>query len=269
MQFLQATNYHAGRTRNIRLVVIHDMETPENGNGAEWCANYFRGSGAPQASAHYYVDNNSVVQGVRERDTAFAAPGANSDGIQIEHAGYAGQSRAQWLDPYGTAMLRDQSAPLVAAICARYGIPIRHLTADQLRSGCAGIVGHRDVNAVYRRSDHTDPGPSFPWDQYLSWVKAAAGGKAPAPSAANGPTEPRGPFPLPRGHWYGPDDGTLYSHSGARVADQFAITLIQKKVGATVDGDYGGRTKTKVAQYQTAHKLAVDGLVGPATWKAM
>ena len=83
IQMIQATNYRRGRSRKVRLAVIHTMEVKETSGAAEWCAGYFRGSKAPMASAHYYVDADSTIQGVNEIDTAYAAPGANADGIQI------------------------------------------------------------------------------------------------------------------------------------------------------------------------------------------
>lgn len=276
IQMIQATNYRRGRSRKVRLAVIHTMEVKETSGAAEWCAGYFRGSKAPKASAHYYVDADSTIQGVLERDTAFAAPGANADGIQIEHAGYARQNAADWGDQYSLAMLRDQSAPLMAGICARHGIPIRHLTDAQLRAGEAGIIGHVQASRVYKLSSHWDPGTSFPWDEYLTWVRnAAANRNAPAeivrPAAAptSGPTEPRGPFPLAAGHWYGVDDGTARSHSGKRAADRFAIGLIQNKVKVSNDGRFGPATARAVRDWQKTHGLVADALVGKTTWAAM
>ena len=272
MLFKQAKNFHAGRTRAVRLVVIHDMEYPERENAAEWCAGYFSAGNSPMASAHYYIDNNTIIQGVREAHTAFAAPGANADGIQLEHAGYASQTREKWLDAYSTSMLRNMSAPLVAGICARHNIPIRHLTNSQLRAGYAGIIAHSQASQVYRLSDHHDVGKNFPWSEYLSWIKAANGG-TPMPPITTAPPPTgvviRGPFPLARGHWYGPNDGTIRSHSGARAADRYNVSRIQSIAGTRADGYYGGATKAAVKNWQRKAKIAVDGLVGPKTWGAM
>lgn len=159
--------------RPIQVIVFHDMEYPERPTGAEWCADYFAGPNSPEASAHYYVDNNSVVQGVRDPYIAWAAPGCNHNGIQIEHAGYAAQSRAEWLDDYSRAELR-KSAALVAFLCNRYRLPMRWLSVAELAAGRRGIVGHNTVNAVYHRSNHSDPGPNFPKDVYIRMVREAA-----------------------------------------------------------------------------------------------
>lgn len=161
-------HYYEGRERPLRLVVIHTMEAPEAPTTAENIAAYFA-SGAVVASAHACVDQDSVVVCLPPSDTAFAAPGANADGYQIEHAGYASQDGAGWADAESQSMLR-LSAAHARAIALAAGIPLRHLSDDELAAGAAGFVGHDQVSRVYRRSDHWDPGPNFPWSQYMALV---------------------------------------------------------------------------------------------------
>lgn len=47
------------------------------------------------------------------------------------------------------------------------------------------------------------------------------------------------------------------------------VKLIQAKLGIADDGIFGSKTEAAVKAWQKKHKLAADGLVGPATWKAM
>ena len=47
------------------------------------------------------------------------------------------------------------------------------------------------------------------------------------------------------------------------------IKMVQAKVHVAQDGAWGPVTDTAVRAFQKAHNLAVDGTVGPATWKAM
>ena len=172
--FLLAKNFTPASRGVIDLIVIHDMEYPEVPTGAEWCAQFFAGSNAPRASTHYSVDSNSVVQSVRDRDVAWHAPGANHNGIGIEHAGYAKQSRQEWLDPYSLAELVI-SAHLVRKLCDRYAIPIVRLSAADLTAKKRGITGHADVTKAFPGPGrtHWDPGPNFPWDKYIQLVDEA------------------------------------------------------------------------------------------------
>jgi hypothetical protein len=173
--FKQARNYTKANRTKIDLICVHSMEYPEKPGSAEWCADFFAGANAPKASAHYAVDNDSVVQCVRDEDVAWHAPGANHNGIGIEHAGYARQTEAEWLDPFGLAML-SMSAELTAQLCVKYSIPVVRLTPAELKAGGRGIVGHKDcTDAFSGGKGHWDPGPGFPWDWYLARVRACAG----------------------------------------------------------------------------------------------
>lgn len=178
--------------RKSKWVVLHTMETGENSSIAENIgAGWFTNPNA-QASAHYCVDDNSIVQCVNEGDYAWASgPTGNLNGIQIEMAGRAAQSRADWLDDYSRAML-ERTAALTADICKRHDIPVRVLTDEQVAQGEAGITTHAALARVFRETDHSDPGPDFPWDFFMERVQAHAGGTggsvnepAPAPRAAS------------------------------------------------------------------------------------
>lgn len=169
MAYTTPVHYYSGREKRLRLIVIHTMESPENDDTAENVAGWFAGANAPLASAHACIDNDSVVLCLPPSDTAWAAPGANADGYQIEQAGRAAQGIAGWADAYSQSMLR-LSAAHARSIAQSAGIPLVHLTDAQLAAGQAGFVGHDQVSRVYKKSDHTDPGPDFPWDQYMRLV---------------------------------------------------------------------------------------------------
>ncbi|HEX8244287.1 MAG TPA: N-acetylmuramoyl-L-alanine amidase [Longimicrobium sp.] len=188
--FVKARHFtHMDGRRAVRLIVIHDMEFPETANAAEVIAKDFATSDRV-ASAHICVDSDSVVQCVLDNDIAFAAPGANSDGIQIELAGFMKQTREQWLDPFGVLLL-DRGADVAAQYCLKYDIPVRHLTNAELADKSKrGFIGHVQASQVFKKSDHQDPGPGFPWDFFLGRVekhlneRAAKLGKVPVPSLA-------------------------------------------------------------------------------------
>jgi N-acetyl-anhydromuramyl-L-alanine amidase AmpD len=154
--------------RDVRVIVIHSMEAPEKGDTAENVARFFQMTQNP-ASAHLCIDNNSIVQCVLDNDIAFAAPGVNSDGIQLELAGFARQTREEWLDPYSVLVL-ENAANATAQYCLKYDVPVRHLTDRELETGERGIIGHVQATRVYKKSTHTDPGEGFPWDHFIARV---------------------------------------------------------------------------------------------------
>ena len=156
--------------RKVRLIVIHSAETRETVTAAENVARYFKNLTGKKASAHICVDSNNIVQSVFDNNVAYAAPGANHDGIQIELAGYAKQTTKQWLDAYG-ALLIENAANATAQYCLKYSIPQTHLTNQKIKAGNEGIVGHNQVSSVYKRSSHTDPGKGFPWKFFIDRVK--------------------------------------------------------------------------------------------------
>lgn len=68
--FVQAhsSNYQKGRRATIQWIVVH--YTANDGDTSMNNANYFQGAGR-KASAHYFVDENSVTQSVHDTDTAW------------------------------------------------------------------------------------------------------------------------------------------------------------------------------------------------------
>lgn len=155
--------------RSVRLIVIHTAENLEGGESAESLGRYFQHPDKP-SSSHIGVDNNSIVQYVRDSYVAYAAPGANRDGIQIELCGSARQTAAQWRDSYSLGVLA-LAADAVAQYCLKFDIPPVWLTNEALKKGARGIIGHVQASEVYRESTHTDPGPAFPALKFILWVK--------------------------------------------------------------------------------------------------
>jgi len=173
MRHIQAANFTAVQSRSIDLIVIHDMEYLEKLTAAEDVANFFKNqpkSSKTGSSAHYCADDNSIVSCVFDHDVAWAAPGANHNGLHIELAGYSKQDRKDWGDEYDLEMF-ELVAELAARKAHKYDIRPRKIGAADIKAGRSGFVGHRDVTAAYPNlGSHQDPGEHFPWDHFMRRV---------------------------------------------------------------------------------------------------
>lgn len=161
---------NADRT-SVQLVVIHDTEGSEGITSAEDGAAYDQRR-TDGTSTHYFHDQDSTVQCVRTEDIAHAArTQGNRRGIQHEICGRAGQGAAGWADAASRGAI-DQCARQVARDCRKWDIPARRLTPAQVAAGQKGICGHVDITAAFPQDngDHTDPGPTFPWETFIGLV---------------------------------------------------------------------------------------------------
>lgn len=187
LPFIEAKHYKKGRTRRVRVLVIHTAECGENPTAAEGILGY-NTRRSDKVSCHEAVDNNSVVAGVRPWDTAWTTGPINDYAYSWELAGRARQTRAEWADAYSSAQLKLLARRVaLAAVC--WNIPIRKLTPAQLKAGEAGICGHHDQTVAWNvKGGHWDPGPNFPWAHLLDLVRAEIvklnAAPAPEPSAA-------------------------------------------------------------------------------------
>ncbi len=169
--FIESPHRTETSGRVISVVVIHTMEIPGPEGAAELCARWFQNPDS-EVSAHYCVDAETTIQCVREQDVAWHARGGNANSVGIELAGFAGKRSLGWSDAYSRAVV-ERAARLTADVCGRYGIPIRRLRASDLVAGRRGVTGHADVSAAFRRSDHWDPGPDFPWVRLLGSARGS------------------------------------------------------------------------------------------------
>ncbi len=146
-------------SRPIDQVVIHDIE-----GSATSAVNWFQNPQA-RASSHYVIsgETGQVWQMVREHDIAYHAGNSdtNARSVGIEHHGYA------YRPGFYDATLYEASARLVRQITDRYRIP-----RDRTH-----IIGHFEVpdpanpGQFGGRSHHTDPGPYWDWDSFMTLVR--------------------------------------------------------------------------------------------------
>ncbi|CUU02445.1 MAG: N-acetylmuramoyl-L-alanine amidase [Fimbriimonadales bacterium] len=144
-------NYTASNrpsTYPIRYVIVHVTQGSYSGT-----ISWFQNPSA-RVSAHYVLrsSDGEITQMVRHKDIAWHAGNwtYNTQSIGLEHEGWVNDPR--W---FTTAMYRS-SANLTRYICDQYGIP-------KTRSY---IIGHNEVPGA----THTDPGPYWDWNYYMSLV---------------------------------------------------------------------------------------------------
>lgn len=177
VEFIEARNYTRTSRTTVDLIVLHSTENPIRPGTARNVARWFGGPSAPQASAHYVVGPDEVIRCVPEQAVAWAAPGANRQGIQIEMVGQAAKtdwSRDGRDDTAGLGVMR-RSAELVRGICERWQIPLERVDAPGLVAGKRGITTHASVTQAWKKSTHIDPGcqgdARWPWDQFLAMLR--------------------------------------------------------------------------------------------------
>jgi peptidoglycan hydrolase-like protein with peptidoglycan-binding domain len=170
---------------------------------------------------------------------------------------------------------QDITEPARASIVALHQENARRAGHDVDR------LGHRDKFAT-----------ACPGDEGYAWfVKGDAAVNPSAQTPSSTPLEPSRPanpsvrrtpapaYPLPAGFYFGPLEGDYRSVSGFRQrrADRqpghpslllWQARMRQRGWDIRPDGRYGPQTAAVARAFQAEKGLTVDGLVGPATWRA-
>lgn len=153
--FIPARHYSVTPGREVHFVVLHQTECSPAAGSARNVARWFGGPAAPQASAHYVLDEAECFQLVREEDAAWhAGHTGNRYGIGIEMCGWTKDGADVWDQHPSTA---DRAARLLADICQRLGLPCVMLDAAALVRGDRGVTTHAEVSKAWAESDHHDP----------------------------------------------------------------------------------------------------------------
>lgn len=217
-------------TSALQRVVIHTTEnsfgTPAR-NVAEWQARTETGS------YHYLVDTTGTRVRCNTDNWITWSTGNNAGnlhGLNLSFVGYAASTRAQWLAQ--KKMLRAGAA-IVADWCKKYNIPVMKVTTAR------GICGHGDLRA-FGGTDHTDPGPNFPWDVFLGYVRDAQSGTTPTPTTpSEGGTmsnlsEKRTQYVLDQLVGFKKKSNGLPTYEGWNLAETLARARAKKFVSLTV-----------------------------------
>jgi LysM repeat protein len=177
---IQAAGYTRGRSfveaKEVDWLVLH---TAEGAKDEVALGSYFAGTTKGSSAAGVGQDGGYASY-VNYADTAWCAPPLNQEAEHLEICGFAKWTRAEWLAQ--KAML-ETVAKWIAWRCTVRKIPIRFVSSPKV--GTSGVTGHVQVNNVYRKSDHWDPGPQFPWDVVIARALAIA---APPPAVTTPPS---------------------------------------------------------------------------------
>ncbi|MGW4425801.1 peptidoglycan recognition protein family protein [Streptosporangium sp. NPDC004631] len=247
----------------VRRVVVH-VTCPGVGypraskpGAAAGTAKYFqmRSSGG---SAHYIYDAGRDEQHcVPDKVIAWHAP-PNSHSIGIEICGEATYTRQQWLSPQVWPAV-EEAAARTRELCLLYGLPMRKLTAAQVRANAEGICGHVDVSNAFRQTDHSDPGRDFPWDEFMHLVNSEATPATPKPISSSTEVMVK-KLPVLREGDHGWHVKTLHYLLLAR--DYAGLDGVD-------DTTFTPAHTAGVKGLQAAAGLEEDGVVGPKTWPVL
>jgi hypothetical protein len=253
------------------LIVVHsaenvpDLHPPDT--GAENVAAYISRRSTP-GSYHTVVDSDSIV-GVMpwEWEAWHDGTGTNPHSIGISGAFRAHQfdTLPEW---WRTATVTNMALSAAAAaqwLQTTHGIvvPPRRISAAQARTGRQpGFVSHGELDPARR----SDPGPHFPWVQFLAAFAYFMG--------LSGSVPPPQPKPPPNPELQ-PVTFTAQSvilrpsYRGGQVAQLQKILRDWCDQPLHVDGVFGPGTERAVRNVQGFFGLTTDGIVGPQTWAAI
>lgn len=159
---------HGGPLSNVVCGVVHDAETPMKAGYAKSIGSWW--GSTPGDSAHGMVDPADICQFLPYNVTAWhVGPVANGRTVGFEQAGYAAQTREDWLTPDGLAQM-DNLVVLMREASAFWGLPLKMVTdpaviSEAFRTGeKIGWCYHATIADSVGGTDHHDPTPNYPVD---------------------------------------------------------------------------------------------------------
>ena len=262
---ISSFNYSSRKGNSIKFIVLH--YTGNKGDTAKNNVNYFYG-GNRGASAHYFVDDNSIWQSVEEYNSAWSVGDGhgkygitNRNSISIEMCCNSSGNI--------TEKTEANALELVKYLMTKYNISI------------SNIVRHYDASRKLC--------PNWSANNWNRWnnFKSKINGNVTINKPINQPNKPLINEWVKRlqiacnaqGFSNQVVDGIAGSNTlnGCPMVKKGArgnITkLLQEKLVSLgyntngVDGIFGAGTENAVRLYQKANRLVVDGIVGKNTWR--
>ena len=263
-KYANKNNYGAKRsTSNIKYIVIH--YTANDGDTDEGNANYFA-SRIIKASAHYFVDDDSVTQSVPDNYVAWSVGGTkysnckttgggkyytkctNSNSISIELCDTKKDGKI-----YPTKKTIENAIELTRKLMKKYNIPstnvIRHF--DVTGKTCPAYwCGTSEKNQLWKTEFHNK----------LSNSSSTPSNSSPTSKKVNKPTIAK---PTLRNGSKGTQVKYLQqdlNYLGFKGANGKQLT---------VDGVIGNNVIYALKQFQIKYKLSIDGVYGDKSYAKM
>lgn len=232
-------NYGAKRsTSQIKYIVIH--YTANDGDSSENNGTYFN-KNIVKASAHYFVDSDSVTQSVPDDYVAWSVGGSkynNSGGRLYGVATNTNTLNIEICDDvkngtvYPTTKTIENALLLTKTLMNKYNIPT------------SNVIRHYDVNGKLCPAYWTD---NAKWKKEFH-DKLTTKGEQTVKVELN------------------------VLKKGSKGEQVKTLQRLLNAMGyncGSVDGSFGSATDSAVKKYQKAFGLGVDGCVGQATWNSL
>lgn len=252
---------------DIKYIVIHytgnDGDTDEN-NGNYFANNYVG------ASAHYFVDDDSVTMSVEEKNIAWHCGDKvyyhpkcrNSNSIGIEICDDVRNGTV-----YPSAKTIENVVAFTKTLMKKYNIPpenvIRHYD-----------VTHKICPAYWCGSAAKDK----KWkSEFWNKLDGATSNTTTKSTSANTTTSSKSEVIIVKVNMQKIYKGNSSNSKGQVRTLQRILNGANGTTGyrgkdgkkLTVDGSFGTNTEYAVKTYQKKHKLTIDGVVGQNTWDAL
>lgn len=172
------TNDDGLRRGAPRVLVVHTFEGQDL--PVERMTDYQSGRLPHQRTGSYHVVIDADGRSGRENDNEFipwaAGTTGNRIGLHVSLAGRAAFTRAQWL-------ARGAQLETLAQWLAHEGrlnaIPLEVVPVAGIRGNGRGVCSHADLSRAFpKETNHTDPGPQFPWDHVLERARGIQSGSS-------------------------------------------------------------------------------------------
>lgn len=166
-----STNNDGRRGSRPRLLVVHTFEGPDI--SVSRMMDYQSGRLPHQRTGSYHGVIGAAGDSGRENDNDIIPWAAgwtgNRIGLHVSLAGRAAFTRDQWL-------ARDDQLHTLADWLAHEsrenGIPLEPCPIAGIRGNGRGVASHADISRAFpHETNHTDPGPNFPWDHVLGLAR--------------------------------------------------------------------------------------------------